>query len=329
MSSGIIKPSFNSRLVQGKQQVAEELAFRQKQNHRLAEEKEINRIRDLHLNSFNNKISKKQLRQKRLNESVNRFNDNLAYMISVIAYKASPHEDKGFLRENCFLEDQPKAFINLFEHVKDLFATDASIKRCVGDYYSRTSELNFGNLSGITAATINAASAVDMQRRPTVDVEDNGINFNVMDTVDSLIYFGDTAAGLEKDSRYETVSEFVEVVAEEVNNRVLIAYKQEAERADKQAFLHEAAKENMYAFSSNKNIANQVKKESILNEVAMTVFAINHDKGNNSTEELMNESVLQYSLLETLNTVGLLNKSVAEIKETCMNARRRYRNKNM
>lgn len=322
------KPYYNARLANAKMKLADEIAYKEKILKEEKEKEQLIRIERERKNSFSNVVSKRLESRKRLIERRERFDDNLALLAAKIAYVAAPVDNKEVLSENAsFITDYPDNFISLYENVKDLFATNFEIKRTLGDYYSRSSELNFGNMIGVTAAAVNAAASVDLIRKP-VDVEDNGISFTVTDTIDSLLYFGDTAAGLEKDSRYELVQEFVNYTASEVERRVISACKIEAERADKIAFLNEMAVDNPYAYTAHKNIVNQTKTTTLLNEVTMTVFAINHDKGNVSEESLMSEGIMQYTLMETLNTLGLMSESVEDLKKICKETRQKYRKKN-
>lgn len=323
MSSKIIKPFYNTRVASSMQKTALEVAERNKQ----LLEGQVARSNEILEQNKNSTFSKMKTSSQRRREANNAkkisFQESLSYIVSKATYKAMPVDSKKPLLEGKPFSEQPAEFKKLFESVQDMFRNDPEVSASVvGDAFSRTSTLDIGSTSGITASqyAINIAGKVNLVAERLSD-NPNPASFTVVNVIDQLLYHGDSAGGLPKDPTEQMCESFIDAISEKVEEKVLVAIKEESDRSEMEKFLSENYSEDMYAKNSNRLLEAKTKKSSVFQEVTMTVFAKNMAVGEFTKDELLGEAIVHYTLLETLNTLDFLNKTPDQVISECIRAR--------
>jgi len=181
--------------------------------------------------------------------------------------------------------------------------------------------LNIGDREKLNASQLAVAIASSMS--PVRErVEDKLVTQNFIDT---LITFGPEIDEQERqmgnlaEGLYET---FVQRLTEDVEQKVIASMKIEAEKAELQSFLKESYSEDKYAERNNRNLARAAKAPSVFREVYKTV-AMKAGMEGYTADMILGESIAQYTLLETLNSLELLGKTKEQIIDECIAKRRK------
>ena len=324
MGDKIIKPFYNVRIANNMQRAAADLAEKNRLLREQNEQQTMDRLHEMKGTTFTRLKTKSQMRREANHERRTCFNESLAYLVASAAYRAIPIDGKPQLSDDAQINLQENAtFAGIFGLVQERMIKDPIISARVGETYSRYSNLQLGDVSSVAGGQAAAfAGVIASSHNPLRMVKDDFKVSTSQSVVDQLIYFGDTAAGMEKnDGSGALYEEFVEKLSEQVETAVVTALKEEAERVQMRQFLDESYAEDPYAKVSNRNLARQVSKSSVLNEVTMTVIAKAKTEGEWTHEQLMSEAVAQYAVMETLNSIGLLGRTKEEIISECIKTR--------
>lgn len=320
-SKKIIKPFFNARLANRMQACAKELNEQAQSFAKEQEDKTKNLLEGMVGSTFHRVKTKSVMRREANQAKRKAFLESLSIMIATAAYNAMPVDGKEELNENATLAEQPKVFLNLLETVEDLVSKDPVTSMLVGDKYARVKVLNIGDREKLNASQLAVAIASSMS--PVRErVEDNLVTQNFLDT---LITFGPEIDEQERqmgnlaEVLYET---FVQRLTENVEQKVIASMKIEAEKAELQDFLKESYSEDKYAERNNRNLARAAKAPSVFREVYKTV-AMKAGMEGYTADMILGESIAQYTLLETLNSLELLGKTKEQIIDECIAKRRK------
>jgi len=162
-----------------------------------------------------------------------------------------------------------------------------------------------GNIGGPTDAS-NCSDGVDSSI-PVLGIEGQSNNTGDQSDINESVY-----------------REFVRTTSAKVEAIVLRTLKEETDAIDLTTFLAEEGKDNMYNKSANKNLLRKATKPSVFREVFKTVSVL-AENTEYRKEFLMPEAIALYTLLETLNTLGLLNKTKEKVMLECVELRRAKR----
>ena len=319
MSTKVIKPYYNVRVANNLQRTALEVAENAKQLQE-RQEAEIKNIINERTDSTFSRMKNTAARRRQMNNKKKiSFQESLSYLVSKAAYTAMPVDGKKPLIEGASLQEQPKEFQRMFEAVGGMITKDSSICSAVGDAYSRCSGIDLGSSSNINASqfAVTIAGRVNPVAEKLSDNPDPS-SFTAMNHVDALLYFGDTAGGLPKDSDEAIYENFITSLADTVEKKVLHAIREESQRAEMSEFLQEAYQDELYGKTSNRLLARKVKKVSVFQEVTMSVFAKNMSEGEFTKEEMLGEAIAHYTILETFNAIDLLKKTPEQIISECV-----------
>jgi hypothetical protein len=320
-SKKIIKPFYNVRLASRMQACAKELN-EQAQGFTKEQEEKTKSLLEGMVGSTFHRVKTKSVMRREANQAKRKaFLESLSIMITTAAYNAMPMDNKEELKENATLAEQPKVFMNLLEIAEDLVSKDPVTSMIVGDKYARVSMLNIGDREKLDASQLAVAIASSMS--PVREPVENSLV--VQNFVDTLTTFGPDIDGQERqfgnlaEGLYET---FVQRLTEDVEQKVIASMKIEAEKAELQEFLRESYTENKYAERSNRNLARVAKAPSVFREVYKTV-AMEAGMDGYTQDMILEESIAQYTLLETLNSLELLGKTKEQIIDECIAKRRK------
>jgi hypothetical protein len=320
-SKKIIKPFFNARLANRMQACAKELN-EQAQGFAKEQEEKTKSLLEGMVGSTFHRVKTKSVMRREANQAKRKaFLESLSIMIATAAYNAMPMDNKKKLNENATLAEQPKVFMNLLTISEDLVSKDPVTSMIVGDKYARVSMLDIGSREKLNASQLAVAIASSMS--PVREPVENSLV--VQNFVDTLTTFGPDIDGQERqfgnlaEGLYET---FVQRLAEDVERKVIASMKIEAEKAELQEFLHESYTEDKYAERSNRNLARVAKAPSVFREVYKTV-AMKAGMEDYTQDMILEESIAQYTLLETLNSLELLGKTKEQIIDECIAKRRK------
>jgi hypothetical protein len=153
--------------------------------------------------------------------------------------------------------------------------------------------------------------------------------YSTQNFLDNLLTFGDIEGGQPKQRGNITINEqvyedFVQSLTENVEEKVLASLKVESEKAEMEGFLQEQYQEDKYAKHTNRNLARVAASPSVFREMYKTCAMQNSVKGF-TQEQILAETIAQYSVMETLNALEMLGKTNEQIIKECIEARRKIR----
>ena len=324
----VIKPFYNARQASRLQACAKELHEQQSQFQSEQAGKTKALMEQMNGSTFRSIKTKAVLRREANQAKRKAFNEALTSMIAVAAYNAMPVDGKEALREDAPISEQPQAFQKMYEVVSDFVTKDSTTSMMVGDSYARSSSIDLGSATEIKASqmAISIAGTISAVREQLSD-NPNAQTYTVQNYLDNLLTFGDIDNGETKQKGNITIAEqvyedFVRKLTEDVETKVISALKVESEKAEMLEFLEESYKEDKYSNKSNAQLIRSAKSPSVFKEVYKTVHAKASMEGF-TQEQILGESIAQYTVLETLNAIELLGRSKEQIIQECIDKRRK------
>lgn len=329
-ASKVIKPFYNVRLANRMQACANELNEKAKNFAEEQSNKTKSMMEGLVSSTFST-IKSKATRRREANQGKRRtFNETLSLMVATAAYNAMPVDGKVQLSEDAPISAQPEAFQKMLEVVSDYVTKDPSVSMKVGDMYARSSLTSIGSSTEIKASqmAIAIAGSVTPVREALSDNPD-AASYTTQNFLDNLLTFGDTAEGETKQRGNITMNEqvyetFVQSLTENVEEKILYTMKVESEKAEMEGFLQEQYQEDKYSKHTNRNLARVAAAPSVFREMYKTCALQNAVKGF-SQEQILAETIAQFSVMETLNSLEMLGKTNEQIIKECVDARRQIR----
>ncbi|CCE26229.1 g206 [Yersinia phage phiR1-37] len=147
---------------------------------------------------------------------------------------------------------------------------------------------------------------------------------NVVDTV--------TARGGKADEKYIYMNEgiaasLVGKMSETIRDRVVKSYANEVQRIQNSvAFNEDVMTEGLNPIAA-KNIKERIRKENNAHNITREIFStvkIMNEHNSGEPEDFLNETVLNMTILETLNMFGLVESNVETFALKMRNARKEY-----
>jgi hypothetical protein len=323
----MLKPFYNSRQGARLQNTARELNEARDQLFAKQEESAVSNLKVLQESTFTRVKSRSvQRREKNLQHKQN-FNESLVYMLSKVAYDAMPVDNKEAVR--IVNEDGKEVFSPSFMSMANSMQTvvnkDPNVSMIIGELYSRTSVTNIGGTHTMSAGQLATSLAATFNPFNVKNSDaPTAVNLTPQNYIDILTSFGDISSGQEKQTGNINEALYDELIlktTEKVEKNVLAVLKEETDKIDLQSFLEENTKDDIYASHSNRNLTRNVSKPTVFREIFKTVTALS-ESAEYRQEHLMSEAIAQYTVMETLNTLGLLNKNPEQVMRECLEARR-------
>jgi hypothetical protein len=336
MTTKVNKPYYNVRLANRLQASAKEMQAAKQALIESEQAKTAGTLKTLTESTFTRVKSKAVQRREANQQRLKSFNESLTHMVASIAYNAMPVEDKAPLFEEIDGNvQQSSAFTNMCNAVRAVMTKDPKVSMTVGDLYSRNTTIDLGATTSINASqmAVGLASAHNPMGANSYKVEKMHDNpdpaaYMTQNFVDQLITFGDVIEGQEKQSGNIVVEslyeDFINKSVGQVEAVVLATLKEETANVDLTTFLAEECKDDIYASRSNRNLTRAANKPTVFREIFKTVSVLSENTEYRA-DMLMSESIAQYTMLETLNALGFLNKSKEELIAECLDARREKR----
>lgn len=331
----VIKPYYNVRQANRLQTAA---AAMQASQAKLSEEQEastMSAIATLSESTFT-KFKSKAVQRREANQLRRQsFNESLCHMIATIAYGAMPVDEKTPLSET--ISGENSAFQAVSGSVSTMMFGDPAISMSLNDMYSRQSgamQPAAGGAVGASQYAVNLALSYNplsnaplaVKKQLPLDEDPSKVISTTQSYIDQLVVMGDPDQSVltktpEQDVAERAYNEFVELSIGKVELSVLRTLKEEAEIAELTQFLAEETKDDMYAKSANRSVMLSAKKPSVFREVFKTVKVL--AEGKEYREEiLMSEAIAQFTILETFNTLGMLNRTKEQVIAECFNIRK-------
>ena len=315
-----MKPSYISRKVSSMQRAASEMAA--KHNTKVEEAKimnewKIEEDRKMYFSSTKNSLTK---RREQAAEKQKLFNESFKLMVASAAYAAMPIEGKEPLKVNSPLSAQPSAFTKLVEAVDDYVNNDECIKRILADKYTRSKSLNFGTKGDQIPADLAAVTIAAAVSPIRPDNSSFNANVHITNFMDTLTKYGSQSEEDTLSPEEMLYESFIDALSENVEQKVILGLKKETDQADMSNFLSESYAPDDISSVGNRNLAKKIKP-TVFKEVFKTVSFANKDSGF-PQDLVMQEAIAQYTLLETLNAIGVLGKTNDEIIADLMKQRK-------
>lgn len=217
----------------------------------------------------------------------------------------------------------------LFNKMKEMTATyitkDTAISAAVGDISNRVSVIDMGNTAKLYAnqmmvGIVSRFDPISRTSKPTfaepITDNPNPATSMSMNLIDQLVSFGDLDKGDSKSGQLgnlqEMYSAFVEVAAGKVSTSVALALKEEAEAQEMKDFLDENYTEDKYAATSNRTLVRKANKPTLFREMCKTVKVLSENVEYRD-DKILNETIAQYTLLETFKMLDLLGKTEEQL----------------
>lgn len=326
----MLKPYYNSRQGARLQNTARELNEAREQLFASQETAAVSTLKGLQESTFTRVKSRSVQRREQNLARKQSFNESLVYMLSKIAYDAMPVDNKEAVR--IVNEDGKEvfspSFMSMASSVQTVINKDPNVSMTIGDLYSRTSTTNIGGTHTMSAAKLATSLAATFNpfnfKNSDAPTE---VNLNCQNYIDMLTSFGDISHGQEKEVGNINEALYDEMIVKTtaiVEASVLAVLKEETDKVDLQEFLDENTKEDMYAVHANRNLTRNVSKPTVFREIFKTVTALT-ESTEYRQEHLMSEAIAQYTVMETLNALGMLNKNPEQVMRECLEARRVHR----
>jgi hypothetical protein len=312
-------PSFQHRRVQMKQKAAKILQEQQAELAKATKEKEAAVLSESRFSTYSGLKTAKVRRREANQQAKNIFQENITRFLAEAVYDAAPI-DKPQMGRNQVQVDRLRSLI------QETFKTDSSVGSALGDAYARrvcSMGAPGANPASYLAGIMSGLNGGPYRDRP-VATDIGGAGVGVHDIIQDLTTFGENDASTDKGEYWDDeCCEAKKQLVEQVQTRVVQAVRKEAERLEMGKFLKESYAEDPYAKSSNRLLAAQTKERSVFREVCEAVASCHRLNENVGGEEVMTEAIMHYTLLETLQTVGLLGKSREDIINECSEIRKR------
>lgn len=293
MTTQIIKPYYNTRLAKGLQEAAKHLQEQQDKLIQAEKDKTMAVLSGLQESTFNQPKLRKHINREAQVARRNSILQQLQEFTSSLVYGSLPIDS-----------DVKQGYQgSIINKVVDTFNSDPSIATNLSDRVSRNSYVTFGNQTKINDTLCQLFNTKhDLSMSSKSEHSEHG-RYSAQDFLD--IDSSNDNTGLT--AVQEQIDQIREHLIDLIHQKIIHEMKIEAEISDKEAFLQENLEHDPQYKLKNKTLKRQTGGTTVFREMYKNVRIMNEHVAEGTPDMYMAEALLEYTILETFNTLNLIN----------------------
>lgn len=304
----------NKKLLNTKLKCAQELTEQAKLNNEKMLNEEIDARNKLKEQTFR-PMTSKELRKQELNKMLIEKTQFLKEFVAETVYRAVPIDNYA----KAPLHEEIKQ--RVFDYFDDKAAT--TMAKSLAYLSNPSAKFNMVDL-GATRIDEKLIRMFD-EKRVAEDTINNNLGDSGRVSVQDFLNFSTMQenAKLKKDTN-NTISSLCEKVASVIKSKVVMAMKEEAEISQATNYLNEGVAQDPNFKLLNKQIARQSEKNTVFREVYRNVKLFNEFVTEENADKFMAEALLEYTILETVNSLFLEEMTPTERINSLVEDRKEY-----